>query len=82
MDDTVFGTSPFPTQNKGWETLCPDTLIITKAYPAFLIPTFKGSVEPPRNEFVNRVLSLLDRDQGDAMLCIAQLSSNLVPQRI
>jgi hypothetical protein len=58
-----------------WTNLIPDQLIIPKAYPPFLIPFFKGTPSGRTDDSVaTRVATLIDRDQGDALVCIVDLS--------
>ena len=54
-----------------WTTPHCDALTIPLAYPAFLIPVFKGTAAS--GTLVDRVDSLINRDQGDALICIADL---------
>ena len=64
----------------GWGgTLDTSRLVIPGAYPDFLIPVFKGKPLPPgggsarTRALAQRVNALIDRDRGDALLCICDL---------
>lgn len=54
-----------------WTGLQCDTLIIRSAYPSCVIPVFKGKVVP--GALSDRVVSLIDQERGDALVCIADL---------
>jgi hypothetical protein len=58
-----------------WSNLIPNKLIIPKAYPDFLIKHFKGGTPRSNDTAENRVAELIDRDVGDALVCIVDLGS-------
>ena len=57
----------------GWKEI-PEHLIIKHAYPAHLIPIFRGNVDPNKKDpILDRMEAIFDRDQGDAIFCIVDL---------
>jgi GNAT superfamily N-acetyltransferase len=60
----------------GWPRADTARLVVRAAYPASMIPVFKGAVAPASDDSIaNRVSALIDRDAGDALICVADLHS-------
>ena len=58
----------------GWKDVVPEHLIIKQAYPAHLIPIFRGEVDPNKKDpILDRMEAIFSRDQGDAIFCIVDL---------
>ncbi len=58
----------------GWARADAAHLVVRAAYPACMVPVFKGSVAAAADDpLANRVDALIDRDVGDALVCIADL---------
>ena len=58
----------------GWKDVVPEHLIIKEAYPAHLIPIFRGNVDPNKKDpMLDRMEAIFSRDQGDAIFCIVDL---------
>lgn len=69
----------------GWPTLVPESLVIPQAYPPFLIPVFKGRPKARGSKpstMQTKVDSLLDRDAGDALVCVAKLEPNVTSAKL
>ena len=82
----VFPVDPFSTSQRpdlqrvaealreelGWgPALRSDTLLIPRGYPRFLVPVFKGVSHG--SDLEKRIDSMIDRDAGDCLCCIADL---------
>ena len=58
----------------GWKDVVPEHLIIKQAYPAHLIPIFRGNVDPNKKDpILDSMEAIFNRDQGDAIFCIVDL---------
>ena len=63
----------FLAKKYSWKNCVPNQLIIKNAYPSFLIPVFRGKEGKKHDSVLERVTTLIKREEGDALCCIVPL---------